>query len=162
MKSRILIALACISLFGIGCKSKIAADYSETITKKENSLAPQIEETRKKLVKYFALSDYDSVSSISGQMEARVDSLLLQIKNKPAPKVPEAENFKQASIRYLTYLKNMYEIYKNYGSQTSAQGRMIVQDEMVTINSQEEVMSDYLKNAQQNFAKANGFKVKRK
>ena len=162
MKLHILFALICLSFFAISCKSKIAADYSETITKKENSLAPKIEEARKKLIKYLALSDYDSVVLISSQMQARIDTVLLQIKNKPAPKVSGAENFKQTSIQYLNYLKSMYETYKNYGLQTTPQGRMIVQDEMAIINSQEEVMTDNLKIAQQNFARANGFKVKHK
>jgi len=160
MKFKILFAVIGISFFAIACKSKIAADYSEAIAKKENALGPEVKEATNKLVRYFAAYDYDSIASVSSQMEAKVETLLREIKNKPAPKLPEAENFKQASIRYLNYLKSIYTSYKNYGSQTTPEGRIIAQDEMTVINSQEEVMADYLKVAQQKFAKANGFKIK--
>jgi hypothetical protein len=93
-------------------------------------------------------------------METKIDSLIAEIKNKPAPKVKEGENFKKAALSYFDYMKSIYTSYKNYGLQTTPEGRQIqVQIMSMVVNKEDKMIAD-VQEAQRIFAMDNGFKIK--
>src|SRR5215813_1604314 len=111
MKFKTLFTIATICCFTIGCKSKIAKDYNDMIVKKQKSLAESIDENEPRLRNYFSSYEYDSIASISDRMEAKIDSIIQTIKNKPAPKATQGENFKKAALNYFDYMKTLYTTY---------------------------------------------------
>ncbi len=159
MKFKTVFTIAAICFFMVGCKSKIALDYNNMIVKKQKDLAKSMDETEPKLKNYFASYEYDSIASISSRMEAKINAIILEIKNKPAPKVKQGENFKQAALNYFDYMKSIYTSYKNYGLETTPEGRIIGKEVMSRVTSQEDKMIADMRKAQHIFAKDNGFKI---
>jgi hypothetical protein len=160
MKFRTFFTIAGICFFAIGCKTQNAKDYSDMIVKKQKSLAESIDQNEPKLRNYFASNEYDSIASISGRMEAKIDSMINDIRNKPAPKVTQGENFKKAALNYFEYMKTLYTTYKNYGLATSPEARIVGRVIMSRVTSQEDKMIADIQEAQRIFAKDNGFKIK--
>lgn len=160
MKFRTVFTIAVICLFAIGCKSKNALDYNNMIVQNQQSLAKSMEQTEPQLKNYFANYEYDSIASISSRMEAKIDSIIHVIQSKPVPKVKQGENFKKVALNYFDYMKTIYQSYKNYGTETTPEGRMIGLAVISRVTSQEDKMIADMRQAQRVFAKDNGFKIK--
>jgi len=159
MKFKTVFTIATICFFAIGCKSKIAMDFNDMIVKKQKKLAERMDEAEPKLKNYFATYEYDSIASISGRIEAKIDSIMHEIKSQPAPKVKQGENFKKAALGYFDYMKSIYTSYKNYGIQTTPEGRMLHLQIMSMVIGKEDKMIADMQQAQRIFAKDNGFKI---
>jgi hypothetical protein len=160
MKFKTVFTIASICLFTIGCKSKIAKDYNDMVVKKQKSLAESIAQNEPQLKTYFGNYEYDSIASISGRMEAKIDSIIRYIKGRPAPKARQGENFKKAALNYFDYMKTLYTSYKNYGLQNSPEGRIVGREVIARVTSEEDKMIAQMQEAQVIFAKDNGFKIK--
>ena len=118
-----------------------------------------MDEAEPNLKNYFASFEYDSIASVSSRIEAKIDSIIKEIKNMPAPNVKEGENFKKAALTYFDYMKSIYTSYKNYGLQTTPEGRQIQLQIMSLVVSKEDNMIADMQKAQRIFAKDNGFKI---
>jgi len=160
MKFKTVFTIAIICFFAIGCKSKLALDYNNMIVKSQQELARSMDKTEPLLKNYFANYEYDSISSVSSRMEAKIDSILREIQKKPAPKVKQGENFKKAALNYFDYMKTIYTSYKNYGAEGTPEGRIIGLAVISKVtNSEDKAIAD-MRQAQRIFAKDNGFKIK--
>ena len=159
MKFRLVLtfALSCSCLGG--CKSKIAMDYNNMILKNQQELNKCIDETEPNLKNYFASYEYDSIASLSARMEAKIDSIVAAIKKTPAAKVQQGENFKKAALSYFGFMKSIYTSYRNYGLQTTPEGRQFQLQVMSTMTNQEDKAIADMQKAQKIFAKDNGFKI---
>jgi len=160
MKFKILSAAIIICFYVTACKSEKAKKYSDQIVKKESALETDIAQATRKLQTYFISDETDSIVSLSTKMEDQINAVMQDIKNTKAPKLKEAENFKQEALKYLEFKKNIFATYKNYGLQTTPEGREMQRMNMVAVQSQEKVMNYNLQAAQINFARANHVKVK--
>src|SRR5436190_1395112 len=160
MKFRTIFAIAVICFFAIGCKSKQALDYNNMIVQKQQSLAKSMDQTEPELKNYFANYEYDSIASVSARMAAKIDSIMHVIQSKPAPNVKQGANFKKAALNYFDYMKTIYTSYKNYGSETTPQGRIIGLAVISRVTSDEDKAIADMQQAQRIFAKDNGFKIK--
>jgi len=160
MKFRTFFAVIVICFFAIGCKSKIAMDYNDMIVQKQKSLGTDMDAAEPKLKNYFASFEYDSIVSVSNRMEAKIDSIIQDIKNKPAPKVKQGDNFKKAALNYFDYMKSIYTSYKNYASETTPEGHQIGQKIISMVTNEEDSMIASMQKAQRIFARDNGFKIK--
>jgi hypothetical protein len=154
-----IIAIAIIAFGAVGCKSKIAMDYNNMIVEKQKSLGKNMDEAAPLLKSYFASYIYDSIASVSGRMEMKIDTIIREIAKKPAPKAKQGENFKKAALHYFDYMKSIYTSYKNYGLQNSPEGRQIQLQVMSMIINNEDKMIAQMQKAQKIFAKDNGFKI---
>jgi hypothetical protein len=159
MKLKTILPIAIIC-FATACKSRIAIDYNDMIAKKQTDLGESIDKTEPNLKNYFASYQYDSIADVSSRMESKVDSIIKEIKNKPVPNVKQGENFKKAALQYFDYMKSIYTSYKNYGLQTTPEGRQMQQQIMsMVVNQEGKALAD-MQQAQRIFAKDNGFKIK--
>jgi hypothetical protein len=159
MKCKAIVAIAVICFLGTGCKSKIAMNYNDLIVAKQKSLGKNMDQAAPLLKNYFASYQYDSIASISGRMEIKIDTIIKEIATKPAPPVKQGENFKKAALHYFDYMKSIYTSYKNYGLQNSPEGRQIQLQIMTMIINNEDKMIAEMQKAQKIFAKDNGFKI---
>ena len=125
MKFKAVFSVVTISFFLIGCKSKIAIDYNNMIVAKQKMLDNSMDATEPNLKNYFASFEYDSIAAVSTRMEIKIDTLISAIKKEPAPAVKQGQNFKNAALHYFDYMKSIYTSYKNYGLQTTPEGRQI-------------------------------------
>jgi hypothetical protein len=160
MRLIVMISIVLSGCLLVSCKSEKARNYSDRIVKKENALGADIERATARLRIYFANYDYDSIVGISGRMEQKIAAVMQDIQNIPPPRLKEAENFKQETLKYLTYKKNIFTTYKDYGLQTTPQGREMLRENMAIVLSQENAMNYNLHAAQINFARANHVKLK--
>jgi hypothetical protein len=160
MKFKTISTIAAICFFMIGCRSKIAIDYNDMIAKKQKDLNKSMDETEPALKNYFSSYQYDSIARVSSRMEAKIDSIMRDISKTPAPKVKQGENFKKAALNYFDYMKSIYTSYKNYGVQTTPQGRQFQLQVMSNVTSYEDKAITEMQQAQRIFAKDNGFKIK--
>ena len=160
MKFKTLFAIATVCFFAIGCKSKIAKDYNDMVVKKQKDMAESVAQNEPQLKSYFGNYEYDSIAAVSERMVAKIDSILIYIKNRPAPKATQGENFKKAALNYFDYMKALYTSYKNYGLQTTPEGRMVGREVIARVTGEEDKMIAQMQEAQLVFAKDNGFKIK--
>ncbi|HEY2720530.1 MAG TPA: hypothetical protein VGI82_02315 [Chitinophagaceae bacterium] len=159
MKFRAIYTIAAVCMLTAGCKSKIAIDYNDMIAGKQKDLGKSMDEAEPNLKNYFASYQYDSIAAVSSRMETQIDSIIAQINRKPAPNVTQAVNFKKAALQYFDYMKSIYTSYKDYGLQTTPQGRQVQQQIMSMVLSQEDKEIADMQQAQKIFAKDNGFKI---
>ena len=130
------------------------------IVQKQKNLGTGIAEAEPRLRDYFESFEYDSIVSVSSRMEAKIDSIIQEIEKKPAPKAEQGENFKKATLNYFDYFKTIYTTYKNYGLQTTPEGRLEGGQDMAMILSHEDKMIADMLEAQRIFAKVNNFKIR--
>jgi hypothetical protein len=160
MKRKIIFLMAVVFLFAAGCKSKKAMDYNEMIVKEQKKLAQSMDEEAPELRNYFSNYQYDSIARVSSRMEARINIIINEINKTPVPNVSQGANFKKAALQYFNYMKSIYTAYKNYGMQTSPDGREIEMQVIQKMTSGEDQVIADMQDAQQIFAKNNGFKIK--
>src|SRR5215471_337807 len=153
-----ILLIACISFSS--CKSEQAKKYSDLIVSKQNAIDSKIEKATSQLSIYFGNYQYDSIVSVSSRMESEITAAKNDIQKTPAPKLKEAENFKQQALNYLDFKKSIFTTYKDYGLQTTPEGREMLRENMVAVLSQEKIYNSNLEAAQINFAKANHVKIK--
>jgi hypothetical protein len=160
MKFKILPAIIMFAILLVSCKSEKAKKYSDLIVSKEKTVDDDIVKATKKLQVYFISDQTDSIVSVSTRMEDAIGAIINDIKNTKAPKIKEAENFKNETLKYLAYRRDLFTIYKNYGLQTTPEGRALLRMDMTAMQNQERIMNHNLEAAQMNFARANRVKIK--
>ncbi|MDB5198650.1 MAG: hypothetical protein JWO92_613 [Chitinophagaceae bacterium] len=157
MIKNLLIAALVLSL--AACKSKTAFNYSEDFVKKEQSLGPDMQKAEADVSTYNAAGQYDSIAAIGARMEKLFDIKLKEIEEKPAPDAKEGENFKRAGIQYFKFLKSIYAGYKEYGNAKTPEERQIALSKIKDNLAYKETAIADIKQSQQKFADANGFKI---
>lgn len=156
-KNLFLIAILFTGL--VACKSKSAFNYSQDIVAKERSLTADINATEDKVEKFATAQQFDSVAAVSERMENLVQKKIDEIMAMKVPKAKEADNFREAALKYFKYIKSIYTAYKEVGKAPTAEERAKLAEEMQEVAAKkEEVVSDMQK-AQRKYAEANGFKV---
>ena len=145
-----------------GCKSKSAFDYSQKLVSIEKSLVPDIKETEDKVAEFFTNKQYDSAAAVSQRMEDKVENKIKEVRAMDAPKVAEAENFKQAYLKYFSYIKSVYTTYREYAQQTTDEDREKVRQQMLDIEKEKQTAVTEMQQTQAKFAKANGFRLETK
>jgi len=159
MKFNLLIVM--VAIFMVSCKSNNGAvKYNNLVVEQQNKLKAAMDENEPKLKGYFSSFEYDSITAISTRMEAQVNSIIETLQKEPAPKAEQGENFKKAVLNYFDYVKSVYDSYKNYGTQTEAQGRMYASMDITRMLSHENKVFDDMLEAQKIFAKDNKFKIR--
>ena len=142
-----------------GCKSKTAHTYSQWIVGKETSLLPDINKTENNVERFATAGNFDSIAIVSERMERLVDKRLQEIEDKPAPDLKEAENFKKASLRYFAFLESIYTRYKIFALKKTDEERDIERKTMIALMEEKPRVVLDMQEAQQKFAKANGFRI---
>ena len=153
-----VLILACLA----GCKGKAAFNYNQDFVKKESALEPDISSTESKVSEYMAAEQWDSIAVAGEKMEKLICDLVKDIKDKPAPDVTEGQNFKDAGIRYFEFMKSMYTVYKDYGHESTQEGRDSQLQRLKDLAGNKEVDIKHIQDAQQRFAEENGFKIEKK
>jgi len=161
MIKKIFFGVIILSSF-VACKSKSAFNYSQEIVKKERSLAADIETTENKVMTFMNNEQYDSFAAAGARMEKLVDSKLIEIKEKPAPDAKEGAAFKDAAVKYFSYLKSLYTAYKDIGNAPGAEAREKEMDKLRSLVNQKTSVLMSMQTAQKKFADANGFKLEDK
>ncbi|MCX6319877.1 MAG: hypothetical protein NTW29_21540 [Bacteroidetes bacterium] len=158
-KHLFLIALLFTGL--VACKSKSAFNFSQDIVAKERSLTADINITEDKVEKFATAQQFDSVAVVSEQMEKKVQTKIDEIMAMKVPSAKEADNFREAALRYFKYIKSIYTAYKNVGLAPTAEERSKLAGEMEEVASKkDEVVAD-MQRAQRKYAEANGFKIEK-
>ncbi len=142
-----------------GCKSKSAFNYSQEFVKKERSLLPDITSTEAGVKGYLAAQQYDSIAIAGEKMEKLIEEKIKEVKDQPAPDAKEAEDFKEAGIKYFEFMKSMYTGYKDYGHAKTPEARDEEMAKLKNIASEKTTVVETMQLAQKKFADANGFKL---
>ncbi len=159
---KILAALLVILMTVLfSCKSKTAFDYSQQIVKMETELAADIAMADKKVSKFLAAEQNDSAMIITQQMEDMADKKLKEIQNLDAPNVEEGENFKKEAVRYFSYIKAIYTSYNRLTMATTDEAKEMERSKLLKIGNEKDEATKALQVAQQKFATANNFKIKK-
>ncbi len=160
MIKKLLIAVIVLSSLA-ACKGKDAFNYNQELVKKERDLIPEVEQTENKVAEYIGNLQYDSISIAGAHMEKLIDDELQKVANEPAPDVTGGADFKQAWIKYFTFLKSMYTGYKSFGAAKTDETREEEMTKLQNIVAGKEGAIADIKAAQMKFASANGFKMEK-
>lgn len=158
MIKKILFAVAIIG-FLTSCNSQSAFKYSESIVKKEQALTGDITTTEDKIEGFLKDEKYDSIVVAADRMEKLVDKALTEIKNEPAPDVKEAGPFKEASIKYFSFIKSLYTGYKDLGSAPTPEAREAEMLKLQKLVGEKTAIIGDMQRVQKKFAEANDFKL---
>jgi hypothetical protein len=161
LKKLAFAAILIISIASCGSK-KAAFNYSENFVKKENSLLPDITATEDKVERFVASEQYDSIAVAGEKMEQLVETKIQEIKKEAAPDVKEAENFKEACIKYFGFIKSMYTSYKEFGLAKDETEREKAKAKVIEIANSKQSAMTAMQTAQKKFADANGFRLEKK
>jgi hypothetical protein len=152
-----------IALFAAGltaCKSKGAFNYNQDIVALEKSLEPEIKLTENNVERYVNASQFDSVAIAGEKMEKIVQEKIDKINAMKVPKAKGAEEFKTATLKYFSFIKQMYTGYKKLGqAQTMDERDEIVRDLQELVGEKQSAVSE-MQTAQKKYAEENGFKVR--
>lgn len=154
-----MIALVLIVIGFVSCKSNNAFKYSQDFVGSEKKLMPMIETTETKAGEYIALQQYDSMAMVSEKMENAINDVIKDAKTKPAADAKDGEKFKVDVIKYFEFLKSVYASYKDYGNAATDNARQQEAIKMQALVSKKSAVVKTIQTAQEEFAKANGFKI---
>lgn len=159
MSPLFLIAMAVFSI--CSCQSKAAFKFSEDIVQKEKSLTADITQTEEEVGRFAEEAKFDSVAIVSERMEEKVAAKIEEIKAMKTPVAKEAENFKTATLHYFSFIKSVYTHYKNVGLAKADEARQEAATKLTDIEARRDVAINLMQQAQQKFAKANGFRIEK-
>ena len=143
----------------IACKSKSAYNYSQNLVAQEKSLSLIINPADEKIGEYVQAEKFDSIAITGADMENQIQKKIDEINATALPKAKEAENFKEAMLRYFTFIKSLFTGYKNYGlAKTDEERQQIAIDQQKLVAEKPTVINEIQK-VQRKYAEANGFKV---
>jgi hypothetical protein len=150
---------ALLLFFFSSCNRKSAFNYSQEVVKTEKSLAPQIEETEKKVAEFFPAEKFDSMSIISRDMEAAIQKAIEHLDELPVPDVKEGKEFKAGFMKYFSFMKSVYTDYRKIAEAKTEEERnkLLLKIQQVQTKSREE--QEKVRTIQQKYANANGFKI---
>lgn len=158
MKKFPLVALLFISL--AACKSKNAAlKYNQDIVAKDRLLQVDEQTTEDKVTDFYNQGKYDSIGIAGARMESLVQKTIDDVNAMPAPKAKGFEEFKAAVLKYFTFFKSIYTVYKEYGLATTDEKREELINEKEKLQAQRDDVVKELQQAQKIFSDANGFKM---
>lgn len=143
------------------CKSgsKSAFNYSQDIVAKERSLTADITETENMVEKFAGAQQFDSVAAVSARMENKVQQKIDEISAMKVPDAKEADNFREAALKYFKYIKRIYTAYKAVGEAPTPEERQKLAEDMQEVAGKKQEVIDDMQKAQKKYAEANGFKI---
>jgi hypothetical protein len=157
---RYIICLFAVVFFFTSCNYNTAFKYSQNIVKMEDSLVPYLQKTELDLSRFMASNTYDSITIVAEEMESRISKTTENIKNIPAPDAKGGKEFKEACVDYFEFLKNVYTSYKDFGMQTTDEGRNEVRNKWAGFGKEKDRVMSNMQSAQKKFAEDNGFSRK--
>ncbi len=160
LKKLTFAAILVISIASCGSK-KAAFDYSENFVKKEKSLLNDITETENKVERYVTYEQYDSIGVAGEKMEQLVETKIQEIKKEPVPDAKEADNFKEACLKYFGFIKSMYTSYKEFGQAADETAREKAKAKVLELAGSKQAAMTAMQTAQKKFADANGFRLEK-
>lgn len=158
-KNLFLTALLFAGLVACKSNSKSAFNYSQDIVAKERSLTTDITETEGLVEKFAGAGQFDSVAAVSARMENKVQKKIDEISALKVPDAKEADNFRDAALKYFKYIKRIYTAYKAVGEAPTAEERQKLVEDMQEVAGKKQDVIDDMQKAQKKYAEANGFKV---
>jgi nitrogen fixation/metabolism regulation signal transduction histidine kinase len=158
MKKIFLYLFLLLVLFS-SCNSKSAFNYSQEVVKTEKLLLPQVEETEKKVAEFFPAQQFDSMAIVSRKMEVAVQNAKDHLDNLPVPDAKQAKEFKEGVMRYFSFMKSVYTDYRKVAEAKTEEERNkhLARVQLIPTKRQEELSR--IKEIQQKYADANGFRV---
>lgn len=142
------------------CQNRAAFKYSEAIVSIEQSMAPDMNKAEEELADLLTQNDFDSVAIVAGQMENLADRKLKEVEQLKVPDAKDAALFRRASIRFFTYIKNLYAGYRQYAQQTNEEDREVERKRLLRIMDDKNNAIENMQRAQRRYAEANGFRIK--
>jgi hypothetical protein len=158
MIKNIFAALAVVAVLA-SCKSQSAFKYNQEFVEKEKSLTPAAEKAQIDMERFVVAKQFDSIAIVGAQMESKVEEKIAEIKKMPAPDANGGEKFKASVIGYFGYMKSLYTTYKDLGNAKTDEARQAEAIKLQEIAMQGESVLRTIKAAQQEYAKANNFRV---
>jgi hypothetical protein len=160
MIKRIIIALLIICVLA-SCKRREALKYNQEFVNAEKSLTDDIKSTEEKVGQFAKEMQYDSIAVAGEKMESKIAKVIGEFKTKPAPDAEQGEKFKVDAIKYFEYIKSVYTTYKELGKATTEEARGIIMGDLQTqVGNMKDVLTK-IQTSQQEYAKANGFKLEK-
>lgn len=160
LKNIIYVVMVLISFASCSDKKK-AFDYSQSFVNKEKSLVIEITNTEANVERYINYKQFDSIAMAGEKMEQIVDNRLQEIKKERVPDVEEAQNFREACIKYFEFIKSMYTGYKEFGRAIDDTEREKAKAKVVMLANSKQTAMIAMQTAQKKFADANGFRIEK-
>lgn len=160
MKKFILIAILVASIAACKSGSNAAFRYNEYIVEKDNSLQAEEQVIEDKVGIFYNERNYDSIAVAGEHMEEVMQKAIDEIIAKPVPEAKGVEEFKAAVLKYFTFRKGIYTVYKEYGQAATDEKRAEIENIRNELVDRRDAVTNDMQDAQQAFSKTNGFKMK--
>jgi hypothetical protein len=159
---RILIIISSFLFLLTSCNTESALKYSEDVVALQRQLIDSVNEAQPQVGHYMKEGLMDSLAIISQQMETVAANKLAEVEQLPLPNVKGGEAFQRASLLYFSHVRNIYASYKSYGKAQGDSSREQERQKMIRLETELEAVVAKMQKAQQELAKANGFRLENK
>lgn len=159
MKNFFLVTLLIAGIAACKSGSDAALQYNQYIVEKDNSLQAEEQVIEDKVGNFYNAGSYDSIAAAGEHMEGVLQKAIDEINAKPVPKAKGVEEFKETVLKYFTFRKGIYTVYKEYGQAGTDEKRAEMEDIRNELVGRRDAVTNDMQNAQRIFSKANGFKM---
>lgn len=153
--------LSSLLFSGCGLNNRDAYKFNQSLVDKESALEPFIVKTEANVARFYAAKEYDSIALAGKNMEQLIDDKIQEIEKNPAPNVKDGKEFKEAFIKYLSYFKNVYNTYKNFGNATTEEDRNAALLKINELLQTKPSVLTEIKARQKKYAADNNFKLEK-
>lgn len=156
-----LFAVLAIAIILTSCNSQSAFKYNQDFVAKEKALTPELMKTETDVERFALARQFDSIAVAGQKMEDKIQLKIAEIEKMPAPDAKGGDKFKAAVLRYFGYMKSLYVSYKDVGNAKSDEDRRVELGKMQEIVAQKGQVIKDIREAQQEYATANNFKIEK-
>jgi hypothetical protein len=158
MNTKFFLVVFSIVLFA-SCSNDVAVKFNDNFIEEQKNLLPRLDSIDKIIVEFDANKEMDSVEKIATFAEDEITKVIKKIENAYTPKLPAAEDYKKAFSYYFGNIRNTYSYFKYYSVEKNPKLKAEYFEKLNATIARRGEWDNYLKDAQMNYAKQNGFKI---
>jgi hypothetical protein len=157
---RNIVFIFCVSIFLTSCSGEDGVTFNDGLIASVESVTPILEDADEKFSTYAENNQVDSTVKLVVSIEKFIDSITTKLKKEPLPtSLISADEFKKAMINYLEKTKSIYSYYKYIVEEKDPKRKAEYTESLMKLEDSKKQWLTYVENAQNDFARRNGFKV---
>ncbi len=158
MYNKIYTVLFILIIFS-SCSGEEAVKFNDDFIDEQNALQKILNPIDEKIAKFTMLQNFDSTAAQAEVAEKAITKTIKKFENAHTPDINGAADYKKAFVYYYGNIKDEYSYYKYYAQEKNPKLKVEYFDKLKAKVNRRMEWDTYIHNAQNAYAKANGFRV---
>jgi hypothetical protein len=152
-------SLLFIVLTFASCTNQEAVKFNDDFIDEQSVLQKTLNPIDEKIAQFTIQQNFDSIAVQAELAEKAITKTIKKFENAPTPNINGAADYKKAFAYYYGNIKDEYSYYKYYAQETKPKLKQEYFDKLKAKVNRRMEWDIYIHNAQNAYAKANGFRV---